>query len=97
GEYLAAGRPVITTAYGEILRYDFVDGETALVADSYDEENFARKMQFVADHPEKAGEIGRRGREMGLTHFDFRKVGRQLYDFLGELQERPVRQMSRTT
>ncbi|MDH3648067.1 MAG: glycosyltransferase [Saprospiraceae bacterium] len=82
GEYLASGRPVITTRFGEIRHYDFIDEQTALVAARYDIPLFAAKMKFVIDHPHRAHSIGLAGREMGLANFDYKKIGNQLNDFI---------------
>lgn len=85
GEYLASGRAVITTRYGEIRHYDFIDGETALVAEGFEPDLFAEKMQYVLDYPEKACEIGRAGRQMGLQHFSHTKIGADIKSFLRSL------------
>lgn len=82
GEYLASAKPVITTAFGEINHYDFIDQETALVAKGYDSHLFAEKMKYVLEHPEKAREIGKQGRELGLKNFDYKDLGRKMKDIL---------------
>lgn len=82
GEYLASGRPVITTAYGEVRHYDFIDGKTALVAEEYDPEAFAAKMKFVQVNPDKAREIGQQGRAMGIKNFNYRTIGRKTMEFV---------------
>ena len=86
GEYLASGSPVITTAYGEINHYDFIDGETALVADEYEETAFFEKMKFVMENPEIAAEIGQKGKEMGFLYFDYQKIGKDVKNFLLSLK-----------
>ena len=50
GEYLASGNPAISTNYGEIKHY-FKDQETMLIADSYQINDFAGKMQYILDFP----------------------------------------------
>ncbi len=82
GEYLASAKPVITTAYGEINNYEFIDEVSALVAKTYDPKQFSEKMQSVLNFPEKAKKIGLKGREMGMVHFDYRKIGREVTDFI---------------
>ncbi|MBI5915636.1 MAG: glycosyltransferase [Bacteroidetes bacterium] len=89
GEYLASGTPVITTNFGEINHYDFIDGETALVAEGYDPASFAEKMRFVVAFPERAKAIGENGREMGLRHFDYKNVGGRMRDFTLSLKAMP--------
>lgn len=84
GEYLASGNPVITTDVGEIKNY-FIDGKTALIADSYTVDAYAEKMRFVLKHPEIARTIGRNGKVLGLNEFDYRVQGGRLSKFLREL------------
>jgi glycosyltransferase involved in cell wall biosynthesis len=88
GEYLASARPMITTAFGEINHYDFIDGETALVADDYNVDSFAEKMRYILEHPEKSKEIGIKGRQMGLDNFDYSKHGQKLMNFLSSLNRK---------
>lgn len=71
GEYLAAGKPVVSTNYGEVKHY-FQDGVNMLVAGSYDVHQFAKKMQEVIDDPVRAAEIGRAGRKLAEEKFDYR-------------------------
>lgn len=82
GEYLASGRPVITTSFGEIRHYDFLDEQTALIAADYDAALFAERMQFILNHPEEGRSIGQRGREMGLANFNYKTLGTGLKQFL---------------
>jgi glycosyltransferase involved in cell wall biosynthesis len=84
GEYLASGRPVITTSFGEIKHYDFLDEQTALVAADYDAGLFYEKMQFILDDPERARLIGARGREMGLKNFNYKTLAAGLKNFILE-------------
>lgn len=88
GEYLASSKPVITTAFGEINHYDFLDEATALIADDYDAVLFAEKMQFVLDNPEQARAIGARGRAMGLKYFNYKDLGEKMKALL--LSEKEV-------
>lgn len=81
GEYLASGTPLITTAWGEINQYDFLDGETALVAKDFDKGLFAEKMEFVVGNPSKAKEIGLKGQQMGLANFDYSVHGKRLREY----------------
>ena len=85
GEYLASGKPLITSAYGEITQYDFIDTETALVAAEYDKEKFTEKMKFVYEYPQKASEIGVAGRRFGHENFDYKSQSKRFFDFLMSL------------
>ncbi|WP_297696245.1 glycosyltransferase [uncultured Eudoraea sp.] len=83
GEYLASGRPVITTAFGEIAHYDFIDGKTALIAEDFEKESYAQKMQFILTDPENSASIGINGRQMGLENFDYTQHGGRMLELLG--------------
>ncbi|MGI9542333.1 MAG: glycosyltransferase [Cyclobacteriaceae bacterium] len=87
GEYLASGRVVITTNYGEIKYYDFIDQQTALVASTFDQKDFSHKMKYIIDHKKHAMEIGLRGREMGLKNFNYINIGGQVKDFILRLNK----------
>ena len=81
GEYLASGNPVISTNYGEV-KYYFTDGVNMLLAESYDINLFAEKMQFVIDHQEEAQKIGIEGKNMAIKLFDYRYKAKEIDDFL---------------
>jgi glycosyltransferase involved in cell wall biosynthesis len=81
GEYLASGNPVISTNYGEV-KYYFKDMETMLIADSYDVNLFADKMQFVIDNPNVVKKIGMKGKNAALPIFDYRIQATAINDFL---------------
>ena len=80
GEYLASGRPVITSAVGEIPRY-FTDGEDALIARPDDEDDFVSKIELVAKNPALADCIGAAGRELALREFHYSSYGERLLRF----------------
>lgn len=81
GEYLASGKPVITSSIGEITFY-LEDKKHALFAASGDTQAFSACMQFVAEHPEEAANIGKNGKAVCEQHFDYKKLGMLFYDFL---------------
>ena len=85
GEYTAAGNPIITTNYGEIKNY-FKDQETALIANDYDVDQFAKKLEFVVDQPEQAKQIGFNGHQVGLEHFNYESYGIRLKEFMRSLR-----------
>ena len=73
GEYMAAARPVVTTAVGEIPRF-LSDGETAYVcaptADAY-----AAHLAQVLDDPDQAERVGLAGRRLAEKLFDYKAQG----------------------
>lgn len=81
GEYLASGNPVVTTNIGEIKNY-FTDGETAFVSDSYEEDSFAQKMEYVIGHPDAGETVGAAGKRLGLREFDYRAHGNKIKEFI---------------
>ena len=83
-EYLASENPVITTKNGEIPYY-FRDMDNALVADEYNTEAFAAKMNFVIEAPGAAAEIGKRGFATGKKFFDLNSYGEELRQLLIDL------------
>lgn len=81
GEYLASGNPVISTNYGEV-KYYFKDMENMLLADSYDINLFAEKMQFIITNPIDAQKIGMKGKNIASHIFDYRTRAAVINDFL---------------
>jgi glycosyltransferase involved in cell wall biosynthesis len=84
GEYLASGNPVISTNYGE-MKYYFEDGVDMLLADNYDEKQYAEKMQFIIDAPGEAAAIGLRGKCKAYELFDCKKRAPVLNEFFTSL------------
>jgi glycosyltransferase involved in cell wall biosynthesis len=83
GEYLASGRPVVTTAVGEMARY-FVDGETAYLS-APDPHEYGKAITRLLDDPGRAAAVGRQGRELCRARFDYRMHGAALAGFLGRI------------
>ena len=85
GEYLASGNPVVTTNYGEVAKY-FKDEESALMAQSYDIGEFTRKLEYILLNPEKAKEIGQKGRLVGLDNFNYEIYGPKIKEFIDSVK-----------
>lgn len=85
GEYLASGNPVITTKVGEIPKY-FSDQESALIAENYNVEDFAKKMQFVISNPEISASIGEKGRSVARLHFSYKDYGPRIIEFIASVR-----------
>lgn len=62
GEYLASGRPVITTAVGDIPEY-LEDGVHAILVDPDEVGAFAHALMELLDDPERQSALGAAGRE----------------------------------
>ncbi len=84
GEYLATGKPVVVTDVGEIPIF-LKDGYNAFIAKSGDVKSFSEKLSEVfADYP-RAIEIGRRGKILAETDFNYLEQARKLASFIGSV------------
>lgn len=81
GEYLASGRPVVTTRVGEIERF-LQDGDTAYIAAADDVAAFSDKMVAVLDDAQRAAAIGAAGRRAAEELFDYRSQGSRFTDLI---------------
>lgn len=84
GEYLAAARPVVTSSVGEIPNY-FTDGVDAVVCEPSDPAAFGRGVISLLDDPERAAQIGRRGRVLAEQEFHYALYGDVLASAFTEL------------
>jgi glycosyltransferase involved in cell wall biosynthesis len=80
GEYLASGRPVVTSRVGEAERI-LSDRRTALLAPAGQEPAFAACMALAASEPQTARDIGANGRALALREFDYRVHATRLAEF----------------
>jgi glycosyltransferase involved in cell wall biosynthesis len=84
GEYLASGRPVVTTGVGEMARA-FTDGEDAVVAPAGDPGEYGRRICALLADRESASRIGSAGREYARAHFDYGLHGASLVQAFSEV------------
>jgi glycosyltransferase involved in cell wall biosynthesis len=84
-DYLATGRPVVTTGIGDIPLY-LTHGESAFVVAPGDPDAFAAALAAALADPAHADAIGRRGREVALAAFDVRVHGPRLVAFFESLR-----------
>lgn len=68
GEYLATGVPVVVTNVGEISSF-IIDGVNGIVAAESSVEDFANKLNWVANNTNEAKKIGERGKELAKNEF----------------------------
>ncbi len=83
GEYLAAGKPILISEVGEIVRY-FKDGENIFIAKS-DVTDFYKKIKFILDHYNESCKIARKGLEHAQKEFNYKTCSIKLNDFLLKL------------
>jgi glycosyltransferase involved in cell wall biosynthesis len=85
-EYMAAGRPVITSAVGDLgafLRH----GVNAYLGDPGSERDFAANMLAVMEDPARASRVGAAGQRTCLERLDFRYQSASLSRFFVECIE----------
>lgn len=88
GEYLASGRPVVTTAIGESVRY-LQDGVTAFLMREGSAEALAEKIGDALSDPIRAEAVGAAGQALARMEFHYLGQGKRLADFLaGVIAER---------
>lgn len=81
GEYLLAGRPVVSSLVGDVPLY-LQNKLNAMLAEPDDPASFASCIHFLLDDPERAAVIAKAGTAVALSHFDFSAVGASLGQFL---------------
>ena len=78
-EYMASGRPIITTCVGEMARR-LSDGDNAFICRAGDAEEYGLRICAVLADKELAGRVGAAGREYARAHFQYGAYGRILVD-----------------
>lgn len=81
GEYLLTGNPVVLTRVGDIPRF-ITDGENGMLSEPSDPDEFSFKLNWLLKHPSEASEIGKKGRETALEHFNSRKEAGKIVNFI---------------
>lgn len=69
GEYLLTGNPVVVTKVGDISLF-LKEGESALLAEPDDTQEFANKLCWALENPKEAQVIGKNGREVAMQKFN---------------------------
>ncbi len=87
GEYLASGRPVVTTAVGEMPRY-LRDRVTAFMCPPDDARVYGETIADLLSDPGLAAAVGRAGRELCRSTFDYRIHGPALAQMVEDLSMR---------
>jgi len=84
-EYLASGKPVITTAYGDLKNY-LKDGENAYIINENNPDRIAENIIYVLNNYSDALNVGKRGRESVIKYFNPSNQTKQILDFIEELK-----------
>jgi glycosyltransferase involved in cell wall biosynthesis len=86
GEYLATGNPVVVTKVGEIPDY-LTDGIHAYLANPDDPEDFAIKMKMALNDPKGAEKIGKKGKELVYSVFNYNEQGKNIISFINKIKD----------
>jgi glycosyltransferase involved in cell wall biosynthesis len=81
GEYLLTENPVVVTKVGDIPLF-LKDGESALLAEQRNPEEFASKLCWALEHPKEASVIGRKGKEVAMCDFNYFAESSKIIDFI---------------
>lgn len=76
-EYMAAGLPVIASDFPR-WREIVSEARCGLLVDPTDSDAIAGAMRWILDHPEEAQEMGRRGRQAVLEHYNWKPEAERL-------------------
>lgn len=84
GEYLLTENPVVVTKVGDIPLF-LQDGQSALLAEERNPEEFASKIIWVLQHPSEAAEIGKKGAKIALSEFNYLKETKKILNIIKKL------------
>ena len=86
-EAMAMGKPVIFTKLGpgpEVISH----GETGLLCNPYSPEDIAKQLLWVLENPKKAIQIGVKGRQSVLKHFEITTIVKENIDFYSKINNK---------
>lgn len=86
-EAMAAARPVVATHVDGVPEV-VVEGETGLLVPPREPEKLAEAIGFLLAHPDRAREMGRRGRERVHMHFSWKHMVETIEQLYGTLMAR---------
>lgn len=84
GEYLATGKPVITTSVGDIPKY-LSEGVNAFLATPGNIESFAEKLTYVIENYALALRVAEKGKEVAEREFNGIKQAERIKDFINSI------------
>lgn len=86
-EYLAAGRPVVTTKVGEIPHY-LEDNVSAFLSEPGSAEAFADKLNYVLTNYEFAKNVAGKGKELTSTVFNYNYQAKRMITFIESIHQK---------
>lgn len=87
-EYLSTGKPVLVTKVGDIPVY-LKDNENAFLSEPDSAEAFATKLRYILDNYDHALKVGRNGKRLTETIFNYNYQAVRMLEFIRLLQSGP--------
>lgn len=84
-EYLATSRPVISVRVGEIPDY-LTDGENSFIVEPGNKQEMADKIDYVLSDYESALEVGKKGKLLADTVFNYNYQAKRIIPFVESLK-----------
>lgn len=84
GEYLALGKPIITTEIGEVVNY-LEDNKSCLYVTQNFPKSIADKIAYLLKNPDVADIIGKNGKKIAYEHFSIDKLSLKLKNYFENL------------
>lgn len=84
GEFLATGKPVISSRVSDVAKF-LENKHNAILVQAGSSKDICDAVEFLMNNPQTAAAIGVQGREAAKTFFDFRRQGVALVSFLEKL------------
>lgn len=86
-EYLSTGKPVVVTRVGEIPVY-LKDNENAFLVEPGNPDEFAEKLMYVLDNYDFALSVGREGKKLAETTFDYKFQADRMLMFIRSMYKK---------
>lgn len=85
GEYLLTENPVVVTKVGDIPLF-LKDGQTALLSEERNPQEFSAKLIWALEHPKEASEIGKAGAQVALQKFNYLNETKKIVSVIRRLE-----------
>lgn len=84
GEFLAMGKPVISSRVSDVVKF-LENRHNAMLVQAGSSKDICDAVEFLMNNPQIAAAIGTQGREAAKKYFDSRRQGQALISFLEKL------------
>lgn len=85
GEYLLTENPIVVTRVGDIPVF-LKDGETALLSQERNPQEFSSKLIWALEHHEEAARIGKAGAQVALKEFNYLIETKKIINVINKLK-----------